>query len=138
MIQNEFKILIFISLIIFLFDLFSGIKTFYKKCYTNPKFLSMLFIHHVISTFSYLGWMSSNVYVLIYYIISNIMIYVHWNCYNNKCALVEYVKKKCDEDDIPFRDLYYFLDLKKQMKYIGGFFMIITIIKLYKKYKNSA
>ena len=66
------------------------------------------------------------------------MIYVHWNCYNNKCAMVEYIKKKCDEEDIPFRDLYYFLDLKKQMKYIGGFFMIITIIKLYKKYKNSA
>jgi hypothetical protein len=90
----------------------------------------------MISVFSYIGWMSSNVYVLIYYIISNIMIYVHWDCYN-QCAMSGYIRKECESPNIPFRDLYFFLNLKNEMKYIGGFFIGLTIIKLYKKYKND-
>jgi hypothetical protein len=136
MIIQEIKILLLLSLISFIADVSSGAEAYYKKCLKNPKFYSILFVHHIISTFSYIGWLSSNVYVLIYYIISNIMIYVHWNCNYNKCAISEYIRKECDSD-VPFRDVYYFLGLKEYMKHIGGFFIIITIIKLYKKYKNS-
>ena len=136
-IQKEIKILLILSLISFIMDVSSGAEAYYKKCLKNPKFYSVLFVHHIISTFSYLGWMSSNVYVLIYYIISNIMIFVHWNCYYNKCAISEYIRKECESPNVPFRDLYYFIGLKNYMKHICGFFMIITIIKLYKKYKNS-
>jgi len=136
MIIQEIKILLLLSLISFIADVSSGAEAYYKKCLKNPKFYSILFVHHIISTFGYIGWLSSNVYVLIYYIISHIMIYVHWNCYYNKCAMSEYIRKECDSD-VPFRDVYYFLGLKEYMKHICGFFIIITIIKLYKKYKNS-
>jgi len=135
-IQNEIKILLILSLISFIMDVSSGAEAYYKKCLKNPKFYSVLFLHHIISVFSFIGWISSNVYVLIYYIISNIMIFVHWNCYY-KCVISEYIRKECDSPKVPFRDLYYFLGLKEYMKHICGFFMIITIIKLYKKYKNS-
>jgi hypothetical protein len=136
MIQTELKILLLLSLLSFFADVSSGATAYYKKCFKNPKFYSVLYAHHIITTFTYLGWMSSNVYVLIYYIVSNIMIYVHWNCYSNKCFITEYIQKEC-ESDAPFRDLYYFLGLKNQMENICGFFMILTVIKLYKKYKNS-
>lgn len=38
MIQNEFKILIFISLISFFVDLSTGLKTYYKSVLQTPNF----------------------------------------------------------------------------------------------------
>lgn len=132
MIQQEFRILVILSIISFLVDVISGKTTHYTKCFKNPKFFSVLFLHHMVSVFSYIGWLSSNVYILIYYIISNIMIFVHWNCYYDKCVISDYVRKECGSSNIPFRDLYFFLGLKNYMKHICGFFMIISIVKIYR------
>ena len=131
---NELKILIFLSFLSFLNDISSSKKKYYEKCISNINFHIVLLLHHFISVFTILGWLSSNKYILIFYVFTVVTIFVH--CFiHKKCLLTKYIQKNC-KNKVPFRDLYYFLKLKNEMGYIIGCFFIITMIRLQSNIQN--
>jgi len=128
LIIKEFIILFLLSLLSFLKDLSSGLN-YYEKCLSDINFHVVLFTHHLISVFSVIGWLSSNKLTLICYILVQISICIQWFIFR-KCILVTYIQENCKNRDIPFRDIYYFLNIKEEMRYIVGCFVIITMIRL--------
>ena len=59
---HEIKIFIFLSFLSFLNDISSSKKKYYEKCISNIDFHIILLLHHCISVFTILGWLSSNRY----------------------------------------------------------------------------
>lgn len=128
--HDELKILLIISFISLFFDI-STSKKKYKKCINDLKFMPFLYVHHIISVFTLIGWLSSNKKILILYILTLIVIFVHWKTNNGHCFSTDYINDLC-KIDIELRDFYYFLGLKKQMKTIAGIFAFIAFLKINK------
>jgi len=127
---DELKILLIVSLISLFLDI-STSKKIYKKCIQKKQFLAFLYFHHVISVFTIIGWLSSNKKVLFCYVFVLIIIFLHWRLNDDKCYSTDYISNLC-KINIKFRDFYYFLRLKKQMKIITCSFALIALIRIRK------
>lgn len=128
--QDELKIFLIISVISLFLDI-STSKKIYNKCISDPKFMPLLYAHHVVSVFTLTGWMSSYKKVLILYITTLIVILVHWTTNDGRCWSTDYINDLCGIE-IKFRDFYHFLGLKDQMKLIGGTFAFISFVKIWR------
>jgi hypothetical protein len=126
--RDELKILLIVSIVSLFLDI-STSKKIYSKCKSDPRFMPFLFLHHLISAFCLIGWMSSYKKVLISYIATLIIIFVHWKTNDDKCWSTDYINNLCGIE-IKFRDFYYFVGLKDQMELIVGIFAFIAFIKI--------
>ena len=126
--QDELKIFLIISVISLFLDV-STSKELYNECIRDNKFMPFLFLHHVISVFTLTGWLSSNKKILMLYIATLIVIFVHWKTNNGQCFSTDYINHLC-KIKIILRDFYYFLGLKDQMKTITGIFAFIAFLKI--------
>jgi hypothetical protein len=74
-------------------------STDYKDCYNeHPRVFLTLFLHAFIAVFSYLGCFYNNRNILIFYIVSHIVVPVHWLLNDNKCILSVSVNEICGFD----------------------------------------
>lgn len=113
----------FISTIVFLFILFINIacdmlskKT--SQCYTTSpnrtKIISLLILHHIINVFVNFGWLFYSPILLVLYIISIPVMYIHWYLNNNTCKVTTDMNKMCGWDEHTyFNDIFNILGFKK-------------------------
>ena len=93
--QKKALILFIISIILTFIDLF----TKYKKCaHDEPKIIPELFLHRAINIFVYFGWIFDNKIVLIFYLLFELCVVIHWFTNNFNCFLAEYENKVCKFD----------------------------------------
>lgn len=126
---NKYKIIIFIIFFLsqYLYDRITS------TCDTNTGEL-ILFIHHILSVYIYLGYLFNPLFHMIVLII----IIVHWLSYNNKCFITVYTNKYCGHsEDNRFRDVLYVTGISKNypnLMYILLFlFISYDIYMIYKK-----
>ena len=125
---DEFKVLLILSLFGLFLDI-SKSKKLYNKCRRKKQFLAFLFVHHIISVFTLIGWLSSNKKVLIFYILVLITIFLHWRLNNGHCYSTDYINDLC-KINIKFRDFYHFLRLKSHMETMCCSFALIALIRI--------
>lgn len=106
-----------------------------SKCETNIGDI-LLFIHHLISAYVYLGFLFDPLYHLIFITI----IIIHWLTNNNRCFISPLTNKYCgNPDDYRFRDILYFTNISTLFPNVLYLILFIYIIYdcyiIYKKYK---
>jgi hypothetical protein len=113
----------FISTIGFLFILFINIafdmlskKT--SQCYTTSpkpiKIVCLLLLHHIINVFVNFGWLLYSPILLVLYIISIPVMYVHWYLNNNTCKVTTQMNNMCGwSENTYFNDIFNILGFKK-------------------------
>lgn len=130
-------LLIFLGgLLSYLLDISTAPKNYYKKCINNPEFHAKLLLHHIIVIFIFFGWLSNNKYMLIIHLFLPLILMMHWNTNNNRCAMTETVNNMCGLDkDEYIRDFIYLIGLKKS-KYYDPFYKIFLLFTfIYVMYK---
>jgi hypothetical protein len=113
----------FVSTIVFLFLLCINIgfdmmskKTYqcYSKSPQRVKIISLLLAHHIVNVFVNFGWLFYSPILLILYIISIPVMYIHWYLNNNTCKITTDMNKMCGwGEDTYFNDIFNILGFKK-------------------------
>lgn len=137
--RNTFILyIIIIGIIFFIVDISSNN---YSKCNNKITNYFIILLHHIVNIFAQFGWLSNDKYILSLYLITPIIFLIHWNTYNNKCYLTDFVNKNCNlNDDTLFKDIFYHLKIKKLKNYdtIHKIYLVlvwfIALIKLYSLY----
>ena len=117
----EFVVLIIISFIVYSFDK--------NKCdieYSNI----ILYFHHFVNIFANFGWLSNNKYILYTYLLSPIIVLIHWQTNNNKCILSQLHNRLCNQhEDKVFDDIFNIVQLKKYNWWnIWGHYLYLAIV----------
>ena len=132
-------VLVIASIISYLIDTNKECADKSHKLYAN----AVLFFHHFINIFANFGWLSNNKAILIFYLLTPIIVLIHWTTNNNKCMLTQLHNKLCNRNDSKeFNDLFNIVGMKKyswwnkwgHLVYLGICFGI-AIMKL--KYMNE-
>lgn len=130
--------IIIIGIIFFIIDI---LNNDYSKCKNKTTNYFIILVHHIVNIFAQFGWLSNDKYILSLYLITPIIVLIHWKTYNNKCYLTDIVNKNCDlNDDTLFKDIFYHLKIKKLKNYdiIHKIYLIfvwfVALIKLYSLY----
>jgi hypothetical protein len=138
--ENNIFILEFIilGLVSFILDIKTNDCIIYKK-YNTPLIYFNLYFHHIINIFLNFGWISDNPIVLKIYLVTPIIVLLHWKTNEGKCALTQHVNKICrNPDDEYLHDFLYLMGIKDSKYYtliqslilFGG--MLIAVRKLLK------
>lgn len=115
-------------LIILLFTLISFLVDPILKC---PKFnsggknlcnseslLLIIFMHHFLVCFAYLGWLFNNPAILFLYLLMPPVIFLHWKTNDNMCIFTQKINDECGED---YKFHHIFDSLPSSIKYgVGG------------------
>ena len=99
-------IIIILSLIRIAVD----ISVTYKNCYIKPSVTAILFIHSFIWVFTYLGCLYKDRKMLWTYLITIIVITLHWITNANRCVLTTIVNEQCNLHIDTKYDWLYFTD----------------------------
>jgi hypothetical protein len=100
----ELIVLILVSLVFFIIDT--------NKCHAKYSNI-VLYINHFLNIFANFGWISNNKIVLCIYLLSPIIIIIHWKTNDNKCILSQIHNKFCRrDDDKMFDDMFNIIKLK--------------------------
>lgn len=93
--SKKLVILLGIFIILSIVDSF----TKYKQCIKDhPKIIPEMILHRFVGTFIYVGWIFDNKIVLIFYLIFEVCIMLHWILNNWQCCLTQYENKVCGFD----------------------------------------
>lgn len=113
----------FVSTIVFLFILcinivFDMLSKKTSQCYTTSprriKIIGLILLHHIINIFVNFGWLFYSPILLILYIISIPVMYIHWYLNNNKCKVTSQMNNMCSWDEHTyFNDIFNMLGFKK-------------------------
>ena len=139
MYYNEFKFYIFIGIISFLADIYSGKDKLYKTCDEQYLTLTTLFIHHVFASFLYFGWLSNHKEILRIHILSILGTLFVQSQNNSRCPSTDYVNEKCNIKRISYlRDFLFFSQIKKKNLY-DIYISISLMVSCYKlvSYKKN-
>ena len=95
----------------------------------------LLFIHHIVSAYIYMGGILFNP---LYHLIFIIITMVHWITNNNRCALTVKTNQYCGySEDKKFRDFLYYTNISKIFPNILYLILIAYVIydgyRIYKK-----
>lgn len=96
----------------------------------------LLFIHHIVSVYIYLGVFMFNP---LYHLLFICIVLIHWITNNNKCQLTTITNKYCgNPKNYKFQDLVKKLNMNNIHKNIHYFILfciiILDIIRIYYKY----
>jgi hypothetical protein len=114
--QKEFYIFICIVIFSYVTDIATS-DGIYKKCIHSHVFHTDLFFHHLVNIFSQFGWLSSNIYVLYFYLTVPLIVLIHWKTNENRCIWTQRTNKMCDIPEGYFRDWMGLIGIKKQTWY---------------------
>lgn len=111
----------------------------YDHCKDGKKTNIVLFFHHLIFTFSKIGFLANDIYILSFYVVLPFLLALHWHTNNVKCIMTEFVNNICnfDKKTTYFKTLFDYTLLKDTKHFwkaqiiftIVGWF--IGVIKLY-------
>jgi hypothetical protein len=96
--ETKAVILFILFIILSLID----ILTRYRNCVSyTPSIIPEILLHRLLNVFMYFGWIFDNKVVLIFYVISLLLLIIHWISNNWKCVLTKYENAVCgfDEDE---------------------------------------
>ena len=102
----------------------------------------ILFFHHIISFFAHFGWLATSRPLLYLYIITIIIIIIHWSTNKDKCGLTSKINKYCNfPKKRLFPDAFWILGFKQYpiwnsvLHYI--YFALAIIFSIYKLYFHT-
>ena len=129
--MNKYEILILYVLIQYYWDR----STTY--CNTTKGEI-LLFIHHCINAYIFLGGFLFNT---VYHLLFIIIVLIHWITNDNKCYITEITNEYCGyETDKKFQDLLQKLNISRIYENIHWIILIgiliYDIVKIQKKYKK--
>ena len=129
---RDISVIIGIGLVSYAIDFSQNKDTLYTSCSDLYTQMSLL-LHHIYIVFSLVGWASNNKTILILYVLSAILVQLHWIMNNNKCAWTQFINKRCNN---PGGHLQFFgSDMPIQrpvQKIVSLIFMIAALLKLQK------
>ena len=130
--KDSTKLVIFICIVIVLFII--DLLTKYKKCIKDkPKIIPEIFLHRLIGTFVYVGWIFDNKMVLAFYLIFEVIILIHWLTNHWKCCLTEYENKVCGFDkNVKYDYVFRIMDNKTALFVALGIKAIIVCYVIWK------
>ena len=126
-----------VTILIYLFILELSLDLVSNKCYQKLEYIDklkfdvILLIHHAVSIFAQFGWIFNNKKILIFYIIQNCIVLLHWLTNKGKCFITTMINKLCKQDYtnkyISFDDLPNKLGIKflSPLLIVGGIFVAI-------------
>jgi len=125
-----------IILLVFLILQYSNDRST-SKCNTNKGEL-LLFIHHLISAYVYLGGF---LFDPLYHLIFITIIIIRWLTNNNRCFITPLTNKYCGHpENYRFRDILYFTDIStlfpNVLYVILIFYILYDCYMIYKKYNK--
>ena len=122
-----FLITIILGILIFIYDIYRS-RNNYKLC---SKFAYLiLLIHHIISVFAQIGWLSNDKNILYIYLFMKIVIIIGLLIFK-QCILTIIVNKYCNITG-RFRDTFYYLNISIFNVLIYSIVtIIITLYKLF-------
>ena len=113
---HAFLVLVIIAVVNFAIDMRSYHT---RKCLssspgdTHFNILSLLMVHHLLSTFLLLGWIVPDRRVLILFILGNLLMLLEWSVFGY-CRLTRMLNQMCrQEEGLPFRDLFWWSGTKE-------------------------
>ena len=120
---------IIIGTISFIADIYSGKNKLYNNCREPYISLSLLYLHHVIASFIYFGWISQNRNILFLHLITIIITMLVQLNNEHRCPSTEIVNEKCNiSRNNHLRDFLYFLRIKNfQHKSIQFYYIYIFV-----------
>ena len=138
-------IIILLSILFYYYDITSISTT---KCLKKSniqkqnKIYIILFFHHVVSFFAHFGWLATSRPLLYLFILTNIIIFVHWFTNKDKCTLTTKINKYCNfSDDRLFPDFFWILGLKENPTFNKilhpVYIALVTILAIYKLYYHT-
>lgn len=129
---NEFKFYIFIGIISFFADIYSGKDKLYNKCKNASSTLTLLFLHHIFASFLYFGWISNNLTILRLHMFTVIFVLFFQFQNNLRCPSTDIVNENCNIKRVSYlRDFLFFSNIKgKNMYYV--YINISFVISCYK------
>jgi hypothetical protein len=121
----------------FIIDYFVS-RHYYHHC--NPTAQLYIFLHHVITSMLYFGWLFNNKVVLTINLLLILTILLDWLNNKNLCSLTVKHNRLCGlPDDAPFKDTVYALGIKDS-RYANLFYygqvIFIIVVTIYKLLKN--
>ena len=131
---QELVVCINIGIISFIADIYSGKNKLYKNCKDHSYTLTILFLHHLISSFMYFGWISNNKKILIFHIFMITIVLLFQLNNKLRCPLTDIVNNNCNITRGNYlRDFLYFSNIKKNNLYPVYIFFsfLISCVKLY-------
>ncbi len=115
---NDFTPFIFLGIIFYYVDIQTAPVGYYDSCIKENTVKAELLAHHILNMYAQFGFLSNNKYFLYGYIVTPLLVLLHWQTNQNKCILTEDINKKCNiPDNEPFRDIWYLLGLKNIKHY---------------------
>lgn len=87
------------------------------KKYTSVNVFAILFVHHVLNVFVNFGWLLNDVNLLKLYVMTPVIVALHWATNDNKCIVTQWVNRMCGNPDTEYlHDLLYMVGFK-DLKY---------------------
>lgn len=113
--MKDIVAIITVGVIVFIIDIATAPKNYYKNL--DNTVITALLIHHIINVYFQFGFLCSG-FLLYGYLVTPLLVLLHWKTNDNKCALTEYVNEMNDLPDTEYlRDLWYFMGFKKLKNY---------------------
>jgi hypothetical protein len=86
-----------IVFILFIILSIIDILTKYKNCVScKPSIIPEILLHRFINVFMYTGWIFDNKVILVFYLITLLLLIIHWMLNNGKCILTKYENIVCN------------------------------------------
>ncbi len=144
-VKTEISLYVLLGFFFYLIDI--NTKTYDKSCIDTGikkmKFNLNILFHHIISTsFFHFAWLSTNPYILFFYVFFAIIVVIHWKIFGD-CIFNIHARKQCNGNyNFPMGEMHtnpiikiFFLE-----KIFNAFYFLtpIVILKLiiYYKYKD--
>ena len=128
--KHDLKIFL-LSIPIFISLLLYYIINVYNKCIKEKKYdiILLIFIHVLISVFSYTGILYQNKIINIIYLYFLLTIIIHWMTNNGKCYLTQYKNHICK---LPKSEKYDIVNRSLGLEFSNVLLFIVLCITVYK------
>lgn len=89
----------------------------------------LLFVHQIISSFAYFGWLSANVYTLLLFVVAVLVCCVCWMFNKNRCVVTQISNKLCGRPkNAMYHDIWSMLGFKHKKWWTNTVYPFYTII----------
>lgn len=113
--MKDILTIVIAGVVLFIIDIVTSPPGYYNCL--DPTTGTAILLHHIINVYSQFGFLCSG-FLLYGYLVTPLIVLLHWKTNNNKCILTEYVNDKCGFPNTEyFRDMWYLVGLKRLKNY---------------------
>lgn len=131
---RDILIIVFVGTILYIIDVKSS-PHLYKNC-QSLRDQTVLYFHHIINAFAYIGWLSNSKIILGIYLTTILLVVVRWSYNNNKCFMTQHVNEMCNiPKDNAMNDLFANIGVKKvPYIYLFSLIWLYTLFKFFNSF----